>query len=77
MSGTSRPGFDCWGEAVNLASRLEHAAGPGAVLISESAWHLLKRSYHTEVLEEITLKGIGATKVFVLNSGTMLRLKSA
>jgi adenylate cyclase len=75
--GTSRPAFDCWGEAVNLASRLEHAAGPGAVLISESAWRLLRGSYHTEVLEQITLKGIGATKVFVLNSGTMLRLKSA
>jgi adenylate cyclase len=75
--GTSRPAFDCWGEAVNLASRLESAAGPGAVLISEPAWHLLKGRYHTEVLEQVTLKGIGTTKVFVLNSGTQLRLKSA
>jgi class 3 adenylate cyclase len=75
--GTSRPAFDGWGEAVNLASRLESAAGPGSVLISERASRLLKSSYHTEVLEQVTLKGIGATTVFVLRSGTQLRLKSA
>ena len=75
--GTSRPAFDCWGESVNLASRLEDSAEPGDVMISESAWQLLRHSYATEVLEQKKLKGIGAIKVFLLRSGTELKLRRA
>ena len=64
--GTSRPAFDCWGESVNLASRLESSAGPGAVQISESAYRLLRDNYDTEVRDGVTLKGIGMTKVYLL-----------
>ena len=64
--GTSRPAFDCWGESVNLASRLESNATPGAVLISENAWRLLRDRHVTEVREAVDLKGIGRTRVYLL-----------
>ena len=64
--GTKRPAFDCWGEAVNLASRLEHSAVPGGILISESAFWRLRHQFPTKVLDEIDLKGIGPSKVFLL-----------
>jgi len=64
--GMKRPAFDCWGEAVNLASRLEHNAAPGCILISESAYWRLRPHYAIEVLEDIELKGIGSAKAFLL-----------
>ena len=64
--GSSRPAFDCWGEAVNLASRLESSAAPGAVMISEAASERLRHIYRIEVLEEVDLKGIGSTRVYLL-----------
>jgi class 3 adenylate cyclase len=35
--GVRRPAFDCWGDTVNLARRLESHAEPGTILVSESA----------------------------------------
>lgn len=68
--GTSRPAFDCWGEAVNLASRLETASRPGAVLISESARALLRGHYPITEHGEVELKGIGTAKVYLLHAGS-------
>jgi class 3 adenylate cyclase len=67
--GTSRPAFDCWGEAVNLASRLETASRPGAVLMSESAYRLLRDAYPIEEQTNIQLKGIGEAKAYLLRAG--------
>ena len=64
--GTKRPAFDCWGEAVNVASRLENTAAPGGVLISESAYWRLRERFTIRGLTEVALKGIGPTKVFLL-----------
>ena len=64
--GMKRPAFDCWGDAVNLASRLEHSAIPGGILISEQAFWRLKSSHVIDNLEDIELKGIGLSRVFLL-----------
>ena len=68
--GSSRPAFDCWGEAVNLASRLETASRPGAVLISESARALLRHQFPVTEHGEVELKGIGTAKVYLLHAGS-------
>lgn len=65
--GIKRPAFDCWGEAVNLASRLEHSATPGGILISESAYWRLRKLYRIDVLADVNLAGIGPSKVFLLH----------
>ena len=76
--GTSRPAFDCWGEAVNLASRLETASRPGAVLMSESAYRLLCKAFPIDPADTVQLKGIGEANVYLLRLGnTLLRLGDA
>lgn len=64
--GRSRPAFDCWGESVNMASRLESSARPGAVQISEHAYERLRHLYPVEVHRQVELKGIGLTDVYLL-----------
>jgi class 3 adenylate cyclase len=64
--GTSRPAFDCWGEAVNLASRLESAALPGAVMVSERAYYMLRNHYDVVMHDEVDLKGIGRSRIYTL-----------
>lgn len=66
--GTKRPAFDCWGESVNLASRLENGALPGGILISESAYWRLKGRFSIKILDDIDLKGIGLSKVYLLTA---------
>jgi adenylate cyclase len=65
--GRRRPAFDCWGEAVNLASRLETNAPYGQILVSESAYWRLKDRFLMQEVDEIELKGIGKTRAFLLN----------
>ena len=66
--GVRRPAFDCWGESVNLAARLEGSAEPGTILISESAYWRLRPLYEIEARDEIDLKGIGKAKVYRLKA---------
>jgi adenylate cyclase len=65
--GVKRPAFDCWGDAVNMASRLETASVPGAVLISESAYERLRSTFRVEAAPAVDLKGIGLSKVYLLH----------
>src|SRR3954449_10323938 len=45
------------GMAVNLAARLEQAAAPGEVLLSESTWRLVRDLVDAEPLEPMQVKG--------------------
>ena len=62
--GAKRPAFDCWGQSVNLASRLESAAAPGTILVSEQAWHMLRDTYPAMTPEAVELKGIGRARAY-------------
>jgi class 3 adenylate cyclase len=64
--GVQRPAFDCWGESVNLAARLETAARPGDILVSEAAYWRLKSEFSVTPLDDVDLKGIGRTPVYRL-----------
>ena len=65
--GIKKPAFDCWGDAVNVASRLEHASSPGGILISEAAYERLRDRFEVEAAPAVELKGIGLAKVFLLH----------
>ncbi len=64
--GVHRPAFDCWGESVNLAARLERQAPPGKIVVSESAYWRLRRAFRIEPFKTIALKGIGTTPCYLL-----------
>ena len=64
--GMKKPAFDCWGAAVNMASRLESASGPGVILISETAFDRLWLRFRVEAATPVELKGIGKVKVYKL-----------
>jgi len=46
------------GEAIALAARMEQAAEPGTVLVSENTYHLIESQFEWQPLGEIGVKGI-------------------
>ncbi|MEA2609996.1 MAG: hypothetical protein QOJ75_2239 [Chloroflexota bacterium] len=64
--GTSKFVYDLWGDAVNVASRLETAAPAGRIQVSERVATALGDAFEFEPRGEIELKGKGATKAFFL-----------
>jgi class 3 adenylate cyclase len=66
--GTRKPAFDCWGETVNLASRLESSGGPSGVHISEAAWQRLRTRFVTRELAPVPMKGMGEVRTYLLEA---------
>jgi adenylate cyclase len=62
--GTRKPAFDCWGDSVNIASRLESSGVSGCIQISESARWRLQHKYKVVENAEVNIKGIGMTKTY-------------
>ena len=66
--GTRKPAFDCWGETVNLASRLESSGGPSGVHISEAAWQRLRTRFVTREPAPVPMKGMGEVRTYLLEA---------
>lgn len=66
--GTHKPAFDCWGETVNLASRLESSGSQAGVHISEAAWQRLRERFVTRELPPLSLKGVGEIRTYLLEA---------
>lgn len=58
-----RISFDIWGESVNLASRLEHVAEPGEIIVSDDAAQSLQDQFVLAENRVIDIKGVGLTSV--------------
>jgi class 3 adenylate cyclase len=61
--GRERLLYDIWGDAVNLASRLETSAEPGETLVSDAVTPLLWQSHELGPKSERELKGKGRVAV--------------
>jgi adenylate cyclase len=64
--GLHRPRFDCWGDSVNIASRLETNASVGDIYISESTYWRLKQKFNIDPVGDIELKGVGIMHAYRL-----------
>ena len=61
------PDGDLYGDGVNTASRIQQAAEPGQVVISQDVWRQLRgrSEFHFEHLGDRSLKGIGPIGLYV------------
>ena len=64
--GTSKFIYDLWGESVNMASRMESTGLPNQIQISQNFYEAVKDQYKTELRGEITVKGAGQVKTYIL-----------
>lgn len=62
--GKKKYAFDVWGDAVNLAARMESASSPNKLNISEATYQLLQDDYKCTPRGEINAKNSGNIKMF-------------
>ena len=60
--------YDLWGDAVNIASRMESLGNPGKIQVSESVYQNLKNDYVFESRGLILVKGKGEMYTYWLKS---------
>lgn len=59
--GKSKFHYDLWGDAVNLASRMESHGEPGRIQIGEGTWELVRSDFALEP-REVEIKGKGKVR---------------
>ncbi len=59
--------YDLWGDAVNVASRMEHYGEADKIQISESTHKLISDKFVCEFRDEMDIKGKGVMKTYYLN----------
>ncbi|MGB5780387.1 MAG: adenylate/guanylate cyclase domain-containing protein [Eudoraea sp.] len=62
--GTTKFAYDIWGDAVNVASRMESMSEPGRINISENTYTLIKEAADCEYRGEIDVKNRGKLKMY-------------
>ena len=56
--------YDLWGEAVNLASRMESHGQSGAIQITRGTYELIKDEFDCRPQDPIEVKGAGYTEIW-------------
>lgn len=65
--GKRRFSYDVWGDAVNIAQRLEAACEPGRINISASTYHHVRSVFELQPRGTIEVKNKGATDMYFLD----------
>ena len=66
--GTSKFAFDVWGDAVNIASRMESSGEPGKINISSSTYGYVKENFSFEYRGEIEVKNRGEIGMYFVSN---------
>ena len=72
--GTKKFSYDLWGDAVNIASRMESHGIVNRIQVSEETYLALKESYAFEDRGYLPIKGRGEMRVFLLQSALPKKL---
>ena len=64
--GIKKFAYDIWGDAVNIASRMESSSDPGKVNISGSTYHLVKHEFTCQYRGKIMAKNKGEIDMYYL-----------
>ena len=64
--GKKKFAYDLWGDAVNVASRMESHGVAGEIQVTESTYHLLSRHFELERRGRIEVKGKGEIDTYLL-----------
>jgi len=67
--GTKKYSYDSWGDAVNLASRLESHGHGGKIHVSREVFHILKDRFAFESRGSIPIKGMGNLETYFMVTG--------
>jgi class 3 adenylate cyclase len=65
--GRSRFAYDLWGDTVNVASRIQHAANPDEIQLSNATRELLSASFSCTAAGEVETRGAGRVGVWRLD----------
>ena len=65
--GTKKFAYDIWGDAVNVAARMESNSAPGRINVSEHTHQLIKGRYECEYRGLIEAKNRGKLKMYFVN----------
>jgi len=66
--GSSKFTYDLWGDAVNVASRMESSGEPGRIQVARGAYERLKDKYVLVPRGEIDVKGKGEMETWFLEA---------
>ncbi len=66
--GTHKFAYDLWGDAVNMASRMESTGIPDAIQISPATYELIRNDFVCESRGVIEVKGKGEMETYLLMS---------
>ena len=64
--GSRKFAYDVWGDAVNIAARMEQSGEPGQINVSESVYELTKDEFQFEFRGEVDAKNKGKMKMYFL-----------
>lgn len=66
--GTKKFAYDIWGDAVNVAARMETMSEPGKINISENTYQLVKDKFDCQFRGEVYVKNKGNMNMYFVNS---------
>ena len=64
--GRKRFLYDLWGDAVNMASRMESAGTPGEIQVTQATYELLRDEFELEPRGTVSVKGKGDVETWYL-----------
>ncbi len=64
--GTKKFIYDLWGDAVNIASRMESQGEPGCIQVTEATYSRIQERFHLEPRGPIPIKGKGTMMAYWL-----------